>query len=200
MRNYLFVILLLLICCKTSEEQKEIIPKDENLDFRYEVLNQLIDSDSLSYKQNSFIYSSTLKSVYLYENESYEPKTLGITLKYDSVFSQKDSAYYRNQEKKTFNFRFDKRKVKQKLQYATDEELHKLNEIKNSDFWSEFNKKYGNKCIRRFSVPFFNKDKTMCIVQNSVSCGYLNANGYTAIYKKINGEWKEIKSFDHWVS
>ena len=200
MRNYLFVILLLLICCKTSEEQKGIIPKDENLDFRYEVLNQLIDSDSLSYKQNSFIYSSTLKSVYLYENESYEPKTLGITLKYDSVFSQKDSAYYRNQEKKTFNFRFDKRKVKQKLQYATDEELHKLNEIKNSDFWSEFNKKYGNKCIRRFSVPFFNKDKTMCIVQNSVSCGYLNANGYTAIYKKINGEWKEIKSFDHWVS
>lgn len=200
MRNYLFVILLLLICCKTSEEQKEIIPKDENLDFRYEVLNQLIDSDSLSYKQNSFIYSSTLKSVYLYENENYEPKTLGITLKYDSVFSQKDSAYYRNQEKKTFNFRFDKRKVKQKLQYATDEELHKLNEIKNSDFWSEFNKKYGNKCIRRFSVPFFNKDKTMCIVQNSVSCGYLNANGYTAIYKKINGEWKEIKSFDHWVS
>ena len=165
-----------------------------------EVLNQLIDNDSSSYKQNNFIYIITLKSVYLYENESDEPMPMGITLKYDSVFSQKDSAYYRNQEKMIFNFRFDKRKIKQKLQYATDEELHKLDESKNSDFWTELDKKYGHKCIRRFSVPFFNKNNTMCIVQNSISCGFLNANGYTAIYKKINGKWIVVKSFDHWVS
>lgn len=200
MKMYLFVILLLLISCKKKVVEKEIIQKDGTLDLRYEVLNQLIDNDSLSYNQNHFIYSSTLKSVYLYENQTDEPKPIGITLKYNSDFLQKDSAYYRNQEKMIFNFRFDKRKVRQKLQYATDEELHKLNEIKNSDFWTEFDKKYGHRCIHSFSVPFFNKDKTMCIVQNSVSCGYLNANGYTAIYKKINGDWKEIKSFDHWVS
>lgn len=200
MKHYIFLFLLIIISCKKSNPKTNILPKDETLNLRYEVLNQLIDSDNSSYKQNSFIYITTLKSVYLYENESDEPKPIGITLKYDSVFLQKDSAYYRNQEKMISNFRFDKRKIKQKLQYATDEELHKLDEIKNSDFWTEFDKKYEDKCIRSFSVPFFNKDKTMCIVQNSISCGFLNANGYTAIYKKINGKWIAINSFDHWIS
>jgi hypothetical protein len=200
MKHYIFLFLLIIISCKKSNPKTNILPKDETLNLRYEVLNQLIDSDSSSYKQNSFIYIASLRSVYLYENEKDEPKPIGITLKYDSIFSQKDSAYYRSQEKMISNFRFDKRKINQKLQYATDEELHKLDEIKNSDFWTEFDKKYGDKCIRSFSVPFFNKDKTMCIVQNSISCGFLNANGYTAIYKKINGKWIAINSFDHWIS
>jgi hypothetical protein len=200
MKHYIFLFLLIIISCKKSNPKTNILPKDETLNLRYEVLNQLIDSDSSSYKQNSFIYIASLRNVYLYENEKDEPKPIGITLKYDSIFSQKDSAYYRSQEKMISNFRFDKRKINQKLQYATDEELHKLDEIKNSDFWTEFDKKYGDKCIRSFSVPFFNKDKTMCIVQNSISCGFLNANGYTAIYKKINGKWIAINSFDHWIS
>lgn len=200
MKHYIFLFLLIIISCKKNDSKANVYPKDETLNLRYEVLNQLIDSDSSSNKPNSFIYITTLRSVYLYENENDEPRPIGITLKYDSIFSQKDSAYYRNQEKMIFNFRFDKRKIKQKLQYSTDEELHKLDEIKNSDFWTEFDKKYGHKCIRSFSVPFFNKDKTMCIVQNSISCGFLNANGYTAIYKKINGKWIAVNSFDHWVS
>ncbi|MBB4807964.1 hypothetical protein HNP38_003304 [Chryseobacterium defluvii] len=200
MKHFIFLILLIIISCKKAEPQIKILQKDTDLDLRYEVLNQLIESDSSTYAMDKFLYITTLRRVYLYENESDEPKPIGITLKYDSIFSQKDSAYYRNQEKIILGFGFDKTRINQKLQYATDEELHKLDHNKGDDFWTEFEKKYGRKCIRSFSVPFFNKDKTMCIVQNSISCGYLNANGYTAIYKKINGKWTEIKSFDHWIS
>lgn len=168
MKNYLFLIVLLLISCKKNKVMKTAMPKDELLDLRYEVLNQLIKTDSVTSDINRFIYNSTLNPVNV-DDEDSEIWPLGINLKYDSIFLQKDSIYYKNQEKNVSNFKFDKIKIKNNLKYITGQELQNLQQIKESDFWSEFDKRYGHKCIRRFSVPFFNKDKTMCIVQNSSS-------------------------------
>ncbi|MFC3160168.1 hypothetical protein ACFOEQ_18355 [Chryseobacterium arachidis] len=183
MRNYLFVILLLLICCKTSEEQKEIIPKDETLDLKYEVLNQLIKNDSMTADANRFIYTTKLFPARI-NKDINEPKPLGVDLQYDSIFLENDSAYYKNQEKIDLSFRLNKSKIRSKSKCIEGQELQKMHENKISDFWTEFYKKYENKCIKSYSVPFFNKDKTMCVVQNSTSCGILDAAGYTALYKK----------------
>lgn len=199
MKNYLFLIFLLLISCKKNEVMKTAMPKDELVDLRYEVLNQLIKTDSVTSDFNHFIYNSTLNPVNV-DVEDSEIWPLGINLKYDSIFLQKDSSYYKNQEKNVSNFKFDKIKIKSNLKYITGQELQNLQQIKGSDFWSEFDKRYGHKCIRRFSVPFFNKDKTMCIVQNSSSCGMLDGFGSTSIYKKVNGKWIVLKIFDEWVS
>ena len=199
MKHYLFLILLLLISCKKNDVKKAIIPKDELLNLRYEVLNQLIKSDSATLGFNHFIYNSTLSPVNI-DIEDNEIRPLGIDLKYDSIFLQKDSGYYKNQERHVLNFKLDKSRIKSKLKYITGQELQELQEIKKSNFWTEFDKKYGHNCIRRFSVPFFNKDKTMCIVQNSMSCGPLDGGGNTIIYKKKNGKWVVLRTFDQWVS
>jgi hypothetical protein len=201
MKPYIIFFLLIIISCKKNDSKLTVIPKDQDLNLRYEVLNQLIDNDSISFEKNSYLLVSTLRMVYLNEDKNNdEPRPLGFVLEYDSVFSKNDSAYYKNQEKIVSDFRLDKTKIHEKLRYVTNEELHKLDENRKSDFWTEFNKKFGSTCIRSFSVPFFNKDKTMCIVQSSTSCGYLNGSGYTAVYKKINGKWVEVKALQNWIS
>ncbi|MGG5209563.1 hypothetical protein ACQWU4_11495 [Chryseobacterium sp. MIQD13] len=141
-----------------------IHPKDENLDLRYEVLNQLIANDSISFKKNNYIFISTLKTVSFNENgDSNEPRPLGSVLTYDTIFSRKDSVYYKNQEKIISDFRLDKAKIHEKLRYVTDEELNTLEENRKSDFWTEFHKKFGYICIRSFSVPFLIKIK-QCVL------------------------------------
>ena len=203
---------MLIISCKKNELQKKIILKDETLDLKYEVLNQLIidgqKEDSLmlandNFKQN-YIYNISSKKIYLAtkikDNNEPPPAVLGINLEYDSLFLEKDSVYYKQEEKILSEFKFDKNRINKNLQYTNDEELYKIGKIKPQDFWTEFDKKYKDKCIRTYSVPFFNKDKTICIVQYSTSCGPLYGGGQTSQYKKINGRWKVIKSFDHWVS
>ncbi|MBL1221387.1 hypothetical protein JET18_11080 [Chryseobacterium sp. L7] len=167
-------------------------------------MNQLIDKDSISLQENKDVLIIPLQTVYLFEEENNdEPRPLGANLKYDSVFSIKDSAYYKNQEKIALNFKLDTTKIKRKLQYATEEDLHHLRQLTENgkkDFWAEFHAKFGNKCFRKFSAPFFNKEKTICMVQNSISCGYLSGSGYTAIYKKIKGQWVEVEILDQWIS
>jgi hypothetical protein len=199
MKYYAFLFFLLIISCKKNEANLEVIPKDVTLDLKYEVLNQLIKSDSLMPYFNHFIYCSTLTPVNIDVDEN-EIRPLGVDLKYDSIFLQKDSAYYKRQVKVALNFKFDKTKIKSNLKYITGQELQKLSENKVNDFWTEFNTKYKSKCICYYSVPFFNKDKTICVVQYSTSCGPLAGDGKTSLYEKINGKWTIIKSYDKWVS
>ncbi|KPH12008.1 hypothetical protein [Chryseobacterium sp. ERMR1:04] len=213
MKHFIFLFLLIIISCKKNHPKVSITPKDENLDLRYEVLNQLIideqKGDSLMLANENFghdyVYNISCKKIYLETeisnaDEPPPPPGLGINLEYDSIFSQKDSAYYKKEEKILSHFKFNKNRIKTNLQYTTDEEIYKIRQIKPNDFWTEFDKRYKNKCIRTFSVPFFNRDKNICIIQNSMSCRPLYGGGAITIYQKINGKWKIINSFDHWVS
>lgn len=199
MKGYVFFLLLVIISCKQNESKVKVVPKDETLDLKYEVLNQLIKNDSLVGDFDRFIYNETLLPATINENID-EPKLLGVNLKYDTVFLRKDSVYYIEQEKLDLNFKLNKNKIKSSLKYVTDEELYKLRENEKKDFWTEFDKKFNGKCIRTYSVPFFNKAKTICVVQNSISCGPLNATGNISIYKKTNGVWIQVASYNHWIS
>lgn len=213
MKNYVLLILILLVSCKKNSPKPEITIKDETISLKYEVLNQLIadelkDDSLMGINKdfaNNYVYNISTKKIYLdnknkNSDEPPPPPNFGISLEYDSIFLQRDSVYYFHQYKALSNFRFNKNKINKKLQYTSDEELYKIRQIKSSDFWNEFHKRYADKCIRTFSVPFFNKDKTFCIVQYSMSCGPLYGGGNTAIYRKLNGKWIRIKSVDNWVS
>ncbi|MNU12859.1 hypothetical protein D3C71_08920 [compost metagenome] len=207
MKHYLFLILLILISCKKNEVKKEITPKDETLDLKYEVLNQLITDqireDSINGTLHDNIYNIAVKRFFfeeLNENEEPPPPVLVLNFSYDSIFAIKDSSYYKNQDRNLINFNLQKSKIKKKLAFITTDEILKLSAKYERDFWKQFQKKYGDKCIQTFSVPFFNKNKTVCIVENSMSCGPLYGGGSTLIYKKISGKWKVINSYNHWVS
>lgn len=69
MKHYLFLILLILISCKKNEVRKEITPKDETLDLKYEVLNQLITDqikeDSINGILHDNIYNIAVKRIFL---------------------------------------------------------------------------------------------------------------------------------------
>lgn len=207
MKHYLFLILLLLISCKKNEARKEITPKDETLDLKYEVLNQLITDqireDSINGTLHDNIYNIAVKRVFfeeLNENEEPPPPVLALNFSYDSIFAIKDSSYYKNQDRNLINFNLQKSKIKKKLAFITTDEILKLSAKYERDFWKQFQKEYGDKCIQTFSVPFFNKNKTVCLVQNSMSCGPLYGGGSTLIYKKVNGKWVVLKTYDIWVS
>jgi hypothetical protein len=47
----------------------------------------------------------------------------------------------------------------------------------------------------RFSMPYFNKDKTTFIIYYNYYCGSLCAEYSLRLYKKVKGKWKFIKSF-----
>lgn len=199
--------LLLLISCKKNEARKEIIQKDETLDLKYEVLNQLITEqireDSINDILHDNIYNIAVKRIFfeeLNENEEPPPPVLALNFSYDSIFAIKDSSYYKNQDRNLINFNLQKSRIKNKLDFVTTDEILNLSIKYERDFWKQFRKKYGDKCIQTFSVPFFNKNKTVCIVQNSMSCGPLYGGGSTSIYKKVNGKWVVLRTFDQWVS
>lgn len=199
--------LLLLISCKKNEARKEIIQKDETLDLKYEVLNQLITDqireDSINDILHDNIYNIAVKRIFfeeLNENEEPPPPVLALNFSYDSIFAMKDSSYYKNQDRNLINFHLQKSRIKNKLDFVTTDEILNLSIKYERNFWKQFREKYGDKCIQTFSVPFFNKNKTVCIVQNSMSCGSLYGGGSTSIYKKVNGKWVVLRTFDQWVS
>lgn len=199
--------LLLLISCKKNEARKKIIQKDETLDLKYEVLNQLITDqireDSINDILHDNIYNIAVKRIFfeeLNENEEPPPPVLALNFSYDSIFAIKDSSYYKNQDRNLINFHLQKSRIKNKLDFVTTDEILNLSIKYERNFWKQFRKKYGDKCIQTFSVPFFNKNKTLCIVQTSMSCGPLYGGGSTSIYKKVNVKWVVLKTFDQWVS
>ena len=52
----------------------------------------------------------------------------------------------------------------------------------------------------RFSLPYFNKDKTAFIIYYNYYCGSLCAEYSLRLYKKISGRWTFIRNFFEMVS
>ena len=184
--------------------------KDENLDLKYEVLNQLIQNDEKEKSDLQILYksySATKLQIVNLDREKLEDEIIifnSINLKSDSIFSTKDIDYLVYQtlpyDSKTFDL--DEKKIIGQYEIIKESDLIDLiNNYKGADdYWAKFNKKFGGKCVRTYSEPIFNLQKDICIVIISESCGPLWGGGYTAIYKKTKGKWEIIKTLDQWVS
>lgn len=198
---FFLLVLISLFSCKQ---------KDENLDLKYEVLNQLIknhqkEKTDLKYLYTS--YSATNIQIINLDREKLEDEIIifnSINLKSDSIFSTKNIDYLVSQtlpyDSKTFDL--DEKKIIGQYEIIKESDLIDLiNNYKGADdYWAKFNKKFGGKCVRTYSEPIFNLQKDICIVIISESCSPLWGGGYTAIYKKTNGKWEIIKTLDQWVS
>ena len=214
--KYVAVILtfLFVFSCKEKAKHKTVIlektKSSAELDkLRYEFLNQILNEDirkdSIEGINESNLYQISLKNIELPENritneELVPPPLFYFQLKYDSLFLEQDSLFYKSQANDLKNFQFDKKLISKKLNYIDQEELQSFSKDNHSDFWENFNNKYPNTCIKTISVPFFNKEKNICIATYSYGCGSLWGNGFTGVYKKENGKWKLLETSDYWVS
>lgn len=70
---------------------------------------------------------------------------------------------------------------------------------KNTDGWVELQKK-NLLGFYSFKKPILLKDNTICIFEYAYNCGEFCSRGFTYIYKKENGEWKQWKPLYRWVS
>ena len=200
MKYLILIMFLFLFSCKE---------KDETIDLKYEVLNQLITEDIMKRDKNdgeNYVYNIQIKNVSFPENKqignNFEelPPGLFMMINYDKDFLETDSLFYKTQAEGLQDFKFEKSKLKKKIKVITSQEIENIYKTHFRNFWIEFDKRYPNTCIKTISVPFFNKEKNICIVKVSESCGSLWGGGFTGIYKKVNGTWIKIDSFDHWVS
>ena len=200
MKYLILIMFLFLFSCKE---------KDETIDLKYEVLNQLITEDIMmrdKSDENNYVYNIQIKNVSFPENKqignNFEelPPGLSMMINYDKDFLETDSLFYKTQAEGLQDFKFEKSRIIQKVKYITSKELESFYLKTGQDFWKEFSHKYPNTCIKTFSVPFFNKEKNTCIVTVSASCGPLWGGGFMGIYKKVNGKWILIGRRDSWIS
>ncbi|MGA9213549.1 hypothetical protein [Kaistella sp.] len=205
-KNILFLLLIaLLFSCKK---------KDENLNLKYEVLNQLIAddiaNDQINNNSRSYLYksnSATNIQIVNLNTEKLNENTIifnSIELKNDSIFSSNDIDYliFQTVPYDSKQFDLDKGKIYGELNIIKSADLKELqnNYTSPKDYWAKFQIKFGDKCIRNYSEPIFNLNKNICIVKISESCGPLEGGGSTSIFQKVNGKWKVIKTLDRWVS
>lgn len=200
MRNYVFLFLLLIISCKKSEPKIKIISKDENLDLKYEFLNQQLTDDLEFYSRTSEFLKEPIKGrVYTLISGEFIEDAIRDE---DSLLSKEDKEYIKHQFADSVDFPILKNKLKVKGVYFLSKEEKKELQAKNNpeSFWNYFRKKYPGKCIRNISIPVFNKAKDLIIVSLGDSCGGLEGEGGMYILKKIKGKWKIVKTLNTWVS
>lgn len=144
-----------------------------------------------------------------FKNEIIEPSPPSshgtIYLPENEIFTKDDLLYIKIQLKTNSNFILNPAKITSKVEFIDTEKFQKFQKpqekyVSAKDYWEKFRTEFGDKCLRNYSIPYFNKKKNICIVINSISCGPLWGGGKTSVYKKINGKWKLIKTLDQWVS
>ena len=115
MKYLILIMFLFLFSCKE---------KDETIDLKYEVLNQLITEDIMKRDKNdekNYVYNIQIKNVSFPENKqignNFEepPPGLSMMINYDKDFLETDSLFYKTQAEGLQDFKFEKSKLKKKI-------------------------------------------------------------------------------------
>ena len=123
MKYLILIMFLFLFSCKE---------KDETIDLKYEVLNQLITEDIMKRDKNdekNYVYNIQIKNVSFPENKqignNFEelPPGLSMMINYDKDFLETDSLFYKTQAEGLQDFKFEKSRIIQKVKYITPKEL-----------------------------------------------------------------------------
>ena len=93
---------------------------------------------------------------------------------------------------------WDKDKLKN-FWVLTPSDLKKIEEIENDNYWENYRKLFGNG-KNSYSIPIFNKSKTVVIIQIESQGDYLLGHESIFIYLKKNGKWKLYKEELLWIS
>ena len=72
--------------------------------------------------------------------------------------------------------------------------------MENFDPWNALAIHYGANGINSYSIPYFNKDKTLAVIQCNSLAHFTLGAGYLRIYQKKNGKWVFLKKYQIWMS
>jgi len=139
-----------------------------------------IDTDSLEFiKLNciSLKHSSDLKSF--------------ISSTSDSLLSRADKKIMRQQLSNEI-YLWDK-KALINVWCLTPKDFTKINRSDTADYWEEFRANFGNYGYHHYSMPVFNNDKNICIIEHSGQGGWLLGSREILLFKKVKGKWILLK-------
>lgn len=189
---HLIISLSLLISCSKKNEN----PYQKNLN---NIENEISEK---------LIYDFTNEIIPQNENSEFCKNVIDrmtfIDVKGDSVFiervkseiSKEDFDFIRKQYAESINFKW-KNKFENRQIIKLDTTINNTKEF--DEFWNETLEKYN--CISQISMPIFNKEKNLAIIEISYYCGFLCAAGGTYIYKlDENNKWILYKTIDDWIS
>ena len=190
---------ILLISCKKDVEIK--IKKNEtDLPEKYQ---ELVDNENIYGLLNSealrrnkiFNFCNNIlnrKTVY------YVGQNTVLLKKVDTLFSQKDKEFISKQYRNSIKFILNQRFLKHKRVVEFDTTMLATKE-KSRAYWDKLLEKHH--CIGSISIPLFNLEKNMAIVEVGYYCGILCGEGGTYIYKlNRSGNWELYLTIEEWIS
>jgi hypothetical protein len=112
----------------------------------------------------------------------------------DTIFSKQDLDFIFKQNN---NAKYYQHNCLENKTFISMDTLKKFNR---EDFWTDFRRKYGQGGMNSISIPLFNCNRNILIVNCSHSCGGLCGSGGTYIFKKQKSKWVQIHCLEYWVS
>lgn len=182
-----FLILLILFGCNKEGNIYESKVLNSEIE---ELILQIIELDSLDKNYPEYrIFNVLPKYINRLEKETFRPgpppgsKTLFPDLKFETrenkiTFSETDFHYFARQE-------IDSRRIELSEQYFGKKLLTKLNPEDQYIY---------------FSIPVFNKKRTIAWIKTGFYCGSLCGEGKTLILMKNNSKWNIIWEKRNWTS
>jgi len=192
MKKILYLILAIsLISCKEEKLINKNLAPDKEI---YSIINFILKNE-LREKDSKNIYLSEEFPLAIPNNNYFGIEGLS------EIFSEKDIEFMKLQLNKRYDFRINKNLIKNRIVISFDSlnELYKENE-KSDKFWERFEKKYKAQKFDAISLPIFSVDFKTVMISYGKHCGSLCGSGKTAIYRKINGHWEQIKIISIWRS
>lgn len=140
----------------------------------------------------------------LYFNEKKEKENLLKLLTNDTLLFIENPFKKSNLNKNIRDYNKSKRKFSF-IRFASNQKFIKIMEstetrINNLDlWWDQFQKKC---CLGYITccLPIFNDSYEYAYFEWSYSCGSLCGNGYSGVYRKINGRWTPISIIETWIN
>jgi hypothetical protein len=171
--GFIFTLVLSLIFSCSKSKEKFITDNNSKISLDTIAIYDFINSIVLE-RNNSFNYCDTIldRKSFISENEDFEFLD-GIK----SELSKNDLKSIRIQYKLGNKFIYKQGRIKNKILISPE-----------SEEYNDIN------CLGSISVPLFNENKSLAIVNISHSCGLLCGQSLIIVYKKNkDGDWKEYK-------
>ncbi|ASB50282.1 hypothetical protein CDL62_15300 [Alkalitalea saponilacus] len=161
-------------------------------DIVYEFMNETFSSDSCLI--DSFEYKKILCF------------TIGHSKEIIRFINELDDSIINSSEKKHMigkisgeSFLWDNSKLRN-FWVLTPNDLNKIHNSVNTDYWDEFQRTFGNYGKHQYSKPIFNSSYSFAVIEHSGQGGWELGSGEIMAFVKIRGKWTFYSKKSLWIS
>lgn len=114
----------------------------------------------------------------------------------DSLFNKEDIAIIYEQQVRSGTFKLNPKMVRGRKVIPTDSILNFKNK-RTISFVQIYMERYGKVDFCYISMPLFNKNKSIAIIEKGMSCGLTCGELENLIFKRINKKWILVTNLRH---